>query len=105
MRNENDFLIYVYHWICMYILLLRKKKQIRWLYRRWHVRPINKMRVQYGDYRNLFQELENDRTMFYRYTRMTLEHFTKLLELITPYLKKNSIRALVPEHRLIITLR
>ncbi|GAB1869452.1 Protein ANTAGONIST OF LIKE HETEROCHROMATIN PROTEIN 1-like [Camponotus japonicus] len=43
--------------------------------------------------------------MFYRYTKITPEHFMKLFELTTPYLRKNSIRALVPEHRLIITLR
>jgi len=90
---------------CVPILLMRKRKQIRWLHRRWHVRPINQVRARYGDYENLFQELKNDRTMFYRYTRITPEHFMKLFELTTPYLRKNSIRALVPEHRLIITLR
>lgn len=43
--------------------------------------------------------------MFYRYTRMTVEHFNKLVELTTPHLKKKNIRALIPEHRLIIALR
>jgi hypothetical protein len=50
-----------------YFLLIRKKKQIRWLHRRWHVRPINQKRIQYGEYEHLFQELKNDREMFYRY--------------------------------------
>lgn len=105
MKNNNDFFISVLNWIYTYILLVRKKRQIRWLHRRWYVRPINQERNQYGDYNNLFQKLKNDRKMFYRYTRMTIEHFNKLVELTTPHLKKKNIRALIPEHRLIIALR
>lgn len=91
--------------MCLYILLKRKKRQIRWLHRHWHTRPINQMRAQYGDYKNLFQQLKSDKNLFYRYTRMTLTHFKKLLALTTPYLKKENPRALISEHRLIITLR
>jgi len=36
---------------------------------------------------------------------MTTEHFNKLTELTTPYLRKINKRALIPEHRLIIALR
>ncbi|KYN11373.1 hypothetical protein ALC57_16476, partial [Trachymyrmex cornetzi] len=56
----------------MSTLLLRKKTK-KWLNRRWLVRP------------------------FYRYTRMRLENFEKLVELTKPYLIKKSHRALLPE--------
>ncbi|KYN07875.1 hypothetical protein ALC62_01153 [Cyphomyrmex costatus] len=72
------------------MLLLRKKRQKRWLNRRWLVSPINQKRIQKGDYNNLFQEIKNDPDFFYRYTRMTLEHFEKLVELTKPYLIKAS---------------
>ncbi|XP_077257588.1 uncharacterized protein LOC143894823 isoform X2 [Temnothorax americanus] len=91
--------------MCTYNLFMRKKKQKRWLHGRWHTRPINQIRARHGDYENLFQELKNDSKMFYRYIKMTLEHFMKLLELIAPHLRKTSKRALVSEHRLIIALR
>ncbi|XP_018367085.1 PREDICTED: uncharacterized protein LOC108766804 [Trachymyrmex cornetzi] len=87
------------------MLLLRKKQQKRWLNRRWLVSPINQKRIQQGDYDHLFQEIKNDCDFFYRYTRMTLEHFEKLVELTKPYLIKKSYRALLPELRLLITIR
>ncbi|XP_024881196.1 protein ANTAGONIST OF LIKE HETEROCHROMATIN PROTEIN 1-like [Temnothorax curvispinosus] len=62
-------------------------------------------RIQLGDYNNLFQEIKNDPQLFYRYTRMTLVHFQKLVQMTKPYLTKKSPRALVPELRLLITLR
>lgn len=105
MKNDEEFLSLVIYWINLCLLLLRKRKQIRWLNRRWLVRPINQMRNQNGDYENLFQEIKNDSELFYRYTRMTLTHFQQLVEMTKPYLTKKSHRALVPELRLLITLR
>lgn len=105
MEGDNEFLIMVVNWINLCLLQISKRKQVRWLHRRWHVSPINQMRIQQGDYNNLFQEIKNNSEMFYRYTRMTLQHFNKLLELTTPYLTKKSPRALVPELRLLIVLR
>lgn len=105
MEGDNEFLIMVANWINLCLLQISKRKQIRWLHRRWRVSPINQIRIQQGDYENLFQEIKNDSEMFYRYTRMTLQHFNKLLELTTPYLTKKSPRALVPELRLLIALR
>lgn len=67
--------------------------------------PINQKRIQAGDYNNLFQEIKNDSDLFYRYTRMTLVHFQQLLKMTKPYLTKKSPRALIPELRLLITLR
>lgn len=43
--------------------------------------------------------------MFFEYTRMSMLHFDKLLDLVEPYLIKKSQRALVPQERLIIALR
>jgi len=58
MKNDDEFLILVMYWLNLYVLLIRKRKQIRWLNRRWLVRPINTMRIQHGDYDNLFQEIK-----------------------------------------------
>lgn len=92
-------------WINLCVLLMRKRKQIRWINRRWLVSPINKMRIQNGDYDNLFQQIKNDSELFYRYTRMTLVQFQQLVQMTKPYLTKKSSRALIPELRLLITLR
>ncbi|GAB1864089.1 Protein ALP1-like isoform X2 [Camponotus japonicus] len=43
--------------------------------------------------------------MFFRYTRMTVNTFYNLLELIAPALQKSHWRAISPEQRLSITLR
>ncbi|KYN14663.1 hypothetical protein ALC57_13077 [Trachymyrmex cornetzi] len=43
--------------------------------------------------------------MFFRYTRMSHQSFERLLQLLQPYLMKQSCRALSPEHRLLIALR
>lgn len=69
------------------------------------MRPINEMRIQHGDYDNLFQQIKNDPELFYRYTRMTLSYFQQLVQMTEPYLTKKSARVLVPELRLLITLR
>lgn len=100
--KKDEFFILVMYWINLCFLLtmcfLRKKRQIRWLNRRWLVSSINEKRLQYGD-NNLFQEIKNDFELFYRYTRMTLVHFEQLLHMINPYLVKKSSRALIPEFR------
>jgi len=77
----------------------------RWQNRRWLVRPINQQRKQYGEYDNLFQHLKNDEDMFFKYTRMLIQHFNKLCAMLTPNLKKKTKKALPPEQRLLIALR
>ncbi|KAJ8910068.1 hypothetical protein NQ315_004961 [Exocentrus adspersus] len=90
----------------MGIFLSRKKRRKRWLTRRWWTRPLNLRRKSHGDYEHLFQELKEDASMFFHYTRMDLATFYNLLNLVGPHLKKNSIRAYFPpEFRLAITLR
>lgn len=105
MQKNKRFWLIILYWIFLYKLLKRKKRQIRWYNRRWHVRPINQLRNQYGDYETLFQDLKNDEILFFRYTRMSLPLFNKLVRITEPYLRKNSYRALPAEQRLVIVLR
>ncbi|KYM94573.1 hypothetical protein ALC62_14803, partial [Cyphomyrmex costatus] len=69
------------------------------------VKPINQLRQLHGDYETLFQELKNDENLFFRYTRMSLPLFNKLVQLTNSHLRKNSYRALSTKQRLIIALR
>jgi len=46
-------------------------------------------RSQQGDFLALFQELKDDTVMFFRYTRMTIDTFYILLEMISPKLQKH----------------
>ncbi|XP_066596865.1 uncharacterized protein [Prorops nasuta] len=50
-------------------------------------------------------ELKKDPAQFYRYTRMSLNHFHNLLELTKPYLEKSHWRALNAELKLLIAIR
>jgi len=43
--------------------------------------------------------------MFFKYTRMLIQHFNKLCAMLTPNLKKKTKKALPPEQRLLIALR
>jgi len=52
-----------------------KKKQL------W-VRPLNVRRPLFDDFQHLFQELKEDDTMFFKYTRMNLSTFNKLLDIL-----------------------
>lgn len=86
--------------------LWKKKKAKRWVNRRWWVRPINLKRGEYGDFVTLFAELKEDADLFFRYTRMDVDTFYELLQMIKPYLQKRSQRKpICPEQRLAITLR
>jgi len=86
-------------------LLLQRKRSRKWQNRQWWVRPINRMRPYLGDFYYLLQEMKDDPQMFFRYTRMTVPIFYKLLEMTRASLTKRNHRALVPEERLAITLR
>lgn len=87
------------------LLYLKKRRSKRWVNRRWWCRPVFDKKEEQGDFKHLFQELKHDRNMFFRYTRMNLETFNKLLNLLQVFLVKNNWRAIPPEFRLIITLR
>lgn len=76
--------------------------------RRWWIRPINCRKEQQSDYyENLYQETrQGDRDSFFNYTRMSVEMFDELLQLLKPHMTKRSNRPSIPaECRLLITLR
>jgi len=112
--NDPHFLLAISYW-CRLFMIWRKRQHKKT--RLW-VRPINKNRLQQGDFMALFQELKDDTIMFFRYTRVTVNFiinstynfinnstFYNLLELIAPALQKSHWRAISPEQRLSITLR
>lgn len=74
--------------------------------RRWWARPVNRRRFDQGFNFNLFRELSiSDHEEFFGYTRMWLEQFEFLLNLVHPYLEKRNIRTLLsPRLRLSLTL-
>lgn len=104
MDNEEELFMGILILTAGY-LVLKKKKSAKWLNRQWWVRPINCNRPAQGDFLHLLQEMKDDPVTFFRYTRMTLPIFMRLLEMVRPYLTKANHRALVPEQRLAITLR
>lgn len=71
------------------VWFLQLEKQRREASRRWWVRPILSRRKEFGDYENLLQEMRlSDQDMFFNYTRMDIQQFDQLLELVGPALKK-----------------
>lgn len=101
--SDTDEIFMMLHLIYMYKKYKLKKKFSR--PRRWGIRPQNKERTQLGHFYKLIQIMKNeDPGQFYKYTRMTIPVFKRLLRLLSPYLVKNSKTALCPAHRLLITL-
>lgn len=82
---------------------MEKKEKI--LKRRYWVRQLLLQRKQ-NDHYTLFQFIKNnDDEQFFKFTRMTVPQFERLLELVQEPLLKRSIREpLSPKHRLCITL-
>lgn len=101
-KKNINFLICVLHWMCMYILLIRKKNKSDGCTDDGMLGQLTKKEISLEI---IIVYSKNVEKMFYRYTRMTTEHLNKLTELTTPYLRKINKRALIPEHRLIIALR
>lgn len=99
---ENLFLLFVLTAGC--ILFKRRKRISR---RRWGVRPINACRDQQGEFFHLFQEMKNDPEMFFTYTRMSVDKFYMLLEMVSLFLpeRRHMKTRLSNEQRLAITLR
>lgn len=104
MRPEKKILIIFWFLLCHYYLKKRKLHK-RWRNRKWHTRPINKLRKQLGHYDVLFQELKKDENMFFQYVKMSKHSFQTLLQLLQSSLIKHNYRALPPEQRLLIALR
>ncbi|XP_025262921.1 uncharacterized protein LOC112637408 [Camponotus floridanus] len=104
MDNEED-LAYVLVVLMIGTYILKRQTSFRWINRKYWVRPINIRRPIQGDFDHLLQEMKTDPYMFFRYTRMSVNVFNHLLEIMKPFLTKKSHRALVPEQRLALTLR
>lgn len=87
MDKEKIFLTFAYVQLSyMYTVLKKKRKCKRWRNRKWLVRPINTRRILQGDFQNLFQEMKEDPDLFFRYTRMNVNTFSILLNMLFPYL-------------------
>lgn len=100
--DTDDYVLYIAV-IAAYYKILRKRKRNN--NKRLWVRPIYAARQQFGDFEHLFQELKEDSEMFFKYTRMNISTFYKLIDLLQPYLQKRSWRALPVEQRILIMLR
>lgn len=71
------------------VRFLQLEKQRQGASPRWWIRPILTRRKEFSDYENLVQETRlSDQDMFFNYTRMDVQQFDQLLELVGPALKK-----------------
>lgn len=80
----------------------RKPRKVR----RFKVRPLNRRRDEIGQYAYLVKFMKsNDHDQFFKYTRLTVNQYESLLQLVAPRLQKNENRhPLSPGHRLTMTL-
>lgn len=83
------------------------QKSKRWINRRWVRRPIYCRRRTHGFFFNLFEELKYDKKLFFKYTRMDLRSFQKLLIRVKPHIiiLKQRKDVATAEERLALTLR
>lgn len=86
-------------------LLLRKKRKVR----RWWIKPhiAPNMRDTFGAHKKLFKYfLISNHEEFFKFTRMSVQQFEHLNNLLAPRLQKRSRRKpLPPEIRVAVTLR
>ena len=89
--------------VTLILLLLKKRRTVR----RWWVCPILQMREAVDQINNQFEHMYNhDHELFFKYTRLTVEQFDFLLQLMGNSLDKDSIRTpLSKKFRLLFTLR
>ncbi|KYQ53230.1 hypothetical protein ALC60_07634 [Trachymyrmex zeteki] len=111
-KIDEDFLtvlIGIQCWNLMLMLLLAKMHSKERRIRRWWVRPINYPRETQGIFWNHSYRLCNQQVIdyeeFFDYTRMDVQQFNYICDLVRPYLSKRSIRTpLSVELRMAITL-
>ena len=107
MDNDLINVLIVAHCWNLFLMILRLKMQLsKRRIRRWWVRPINYSRTTQGTYDNLFREMRTtDHEEFFEYTRMNVQQFNYICDLVRPYLLKQSIRTpLSLQLRVAITL-
>lgn len=88
--------------------LLLINQQFHRAKRRYKTRPINRRRNIYGFYKAYFLPMKNnDPEQFFKYTRMNVAVFNKLLTMVTPQLKqlRKMQDSICPEERLALTLQ
>ncbi|XP_065226746.1 uncharacterized protein LOC135849995 [Planococcus citri] len=116
--EEDDLLIVTSLFVIIELLKIRRQQRKRrlrerldWLHKRRRVRPLAlRMQAAGDEYQNLFKILleEQDNVKFFKYTRMTFIQWERLLNLVTPFLRKshNGRGAdFSPERDLVITIR
>ena len=92
----------------IHILLLLRRRNRRRYRRRYPVRPLNRLRMDKGEFRNLVRDLRNmDEDTHFKYFRMNKDLFDNLLGKIRSELarKNTHIIPITPAERLAITLR
>lgn len=102
--DEDDRIIFMGSFLCLYLLLNQKIRNNRIC----KTRPINRQRKQHGFFKSYFLPMKsNDREQFFKYTRMSVASFNKLLEMVTPLIRKRVVLpdAISAEERLAITLQ
>lgn len=105
MDNEEDTVIIAGAGILLcYLILLKQSGRKK---RAFKTRLINRQRKTKGFYKTYFLPMKsNDAKQFFKYTRLSVESFNKLLLMVTPFLKKKSLPdGIGPEERLAMTLQ
>ncbi|XP_050454150.1 uncharacterized protein LOC126852909 [Cataglyphis hispanica] len=96
MDEELNVLVSVQCWTFLLMLFLAKMQLKKKRIRRCVCSPLSSRETQ-GIYRNLFRELRTtDHEEFFGYTRMNVQQFDYIYDLVRPYLIKRSIRTSLP---------
>ena len=90
--------------VCALLLKFRERKRKR----KYWVHPIYSERRLKGQFYVLFNDLRQNPEKFFKYSRMSVDSFDELCELMRPtitYQDTNWRLAVPPEERLMVTLR
>ena len=88
--------------LCCYLLVHKPFKQ-----RVYKTRPINRNRKTHGFFQTYFIPMKiKDEQQFFKYTRLSVCSFKKLLDMVNPHLQKRKLPdSISSEERLAITLQ
>lgn len=90
------------------ILLLWLMYRMRHGLRTYWVHPMNRLRVDKGEFYSFYPEARHFADKFFRNYRMSVQQFDNLLSLISRRIKRqdtNFRAAISPEQKLVVTLR
>lgn len=108
-ENTGIYLNFLLIWLQIMKMKLILRRRRRRILRRWWVKPhlSKEIRQKLGAHQKLFTYFRtNDHEEFYNLTRMTVQQFDYLHELLKPILKKRSRREPLPtEIRIAVTLK